>query len=36
MKAVILDPIYDQEKFIVNGKKDEAIGVIMTHISWNI
>jgi hypothetical protein len=23
-------------KFVVDGKKDEAVGVIMTYISWEI
>jgi hypothetical protein len=36
MKTVILDPIDDQEKFIVDGNKDEVVGVIMTYISWEI
>jgi hypothetical protein len=26
----------DQAKFIVVGKKDEVVGVIMTYISWEI
>jgi hypothetical protein len=36
MKIVIPDPTNDQEKFIVDGKKDEVVGVIMTYISWEI
>jgi hypothetical protein len=36
MKVVIPDPTDDQEKFIVDGKKDEVVGVIMTYISWEI
>jgi hypothetical protein len=36
MKISILDPTYYQEKFIVYGKKDEAVGVIMTYISREI
>jgi hypothetical protein len=35
-KVVIPDPTDDQEKFIVDGKKDEVVGVIMTYISWEI
>jgi hypothetical protein len=34
MKTVILDPTDDQEIFYVDGKKDEAIGIITTYISW--
>jgi hypothetical protein len=36
MKVVIPDPTDDQVKFVVDGKKDEAVGVIMTYISWEI
>jgi len=36
MKISIPDPTDDQERLIVNGKKDEAMGVIMTYISWDI
>jgi hypothetical protein len=36
MKIVIPDPTDDHEKFIVDGKKDEVVGVIMTYISWEI
>jgi hypothetical protein len=36
MKTVIPDPTDDQEKFVVDGKKDEVVGVIMTYISWEI
>lgn len=35
-KVSILDPSDDQAKFIINGKKDEAIGVITTYISHEI
>jgi hypothetical protein len=33
---VIPNPTNAQEKFIVDGKKFEAMGVIMTYISWGI
>lgn len=36
MKVLIANPINDQEKFVVDGKKDEAVGVIMTYISREI
>jgi hypothetical protein len=32
-KTMIPYPIDDQAKFIVDGKKDEFVGVIMTYIS---
>jgi hypothetical protein len=35
-KVVILDPTNSQTKFLVDGKKDEFVGVIMTYISWEI
>jgi hypothetical protein len=35
-KVVIPDPTDDQEKFVVDGKKDEVVGVITTYISWEI
>jgi hypothetical protein len=35
-KVVILDLKDDQVKFVVDGKKDEAIGVITTYISQEI
>jgi hypothetical protein len=31
-KVMIPDPTYDQKKFVVDGKKDEVVGVIMTYI----
>ena len=34
--TMIPDPTNDQEKFIVDGKKDEVMGVIMTYISLEI
>jgi hypothetical protein len=36
MKIVIQDPIDDHEKSVVDNKKDEVVGVIMTYISWEI
>ena len=33
MKVMILDPSDDQEKFVINGNKDEVVGVITTYIS---
>jgi hypothetical protein len=33
---VFPNPTNDQEKFVVDGKKDEAIGVITTYISREI
>jgi hypothetical protein len=36
MKVVIPYPTDDQEKFVVDGKMDEAVGVITTYISWEI
>jgi hypothetical protein len=36
MKVIILDPIDNQTKFIVDGKKDEVVGVITTYILWEI
>jgi hypothetical protein len=36
MKIVIPDPTYDHTKFVFDGKKDEAIGVIKTYISQDI
>jgi len=36
MNTVILDPTDDQERFVVDGKKDQDVGVIMTYISWEI
>ena len=33
MKAVIPNPFDALAKFVVNEKKDKAIGVIMTYIS---
>jgi hypothetical protein len=35
-KTVIPDPMDDQMKFVVDGKKDEVVGVITTYISWEI
>jgi hypothetical protein len=35
-KILILNPIDDQVKFVVHGKKDEVVGIIMTYISWEI
>jgi hypothetical protein len=35
-KTVILDPMDDQVKFVIDDKKHEAVGVIMTCISWEI
>jgi hypothetical protein len=35
-KIVIPYPIDDQTKFVVDGKKDEAMGVIMTYILLEI
>jgi len=35
-KTVIPDPTDDHENFVVYGKKDEAMRVIMTYISWEI
>jgi hypothetical protein len=35
-KTVILDPTNDHEKFVVDGKKDEAMRVIKIYISWKI
>jgi hypothetical protein len=35
-KIVILDPTDNQMKSIVDGKKDEAMGVITTYISLEI
>jgi hypothetical protein len=32
MKIAILDPIDNHAKFIVDGKKDEVVGVITTYI----
>jgi hypothetical protein len=29
-------PIDDREKFVVDGKKDEVVGVITRYISWEI
>jgi hypothetical protein len=36
MKVVIPDPTNSQTKFLVDGKKDEFVGVITTYISWEI
>jgi hypothetical protein len=36
MKILIPDPTDDQVSFIVDGKKHEVMGVIMTYISWEI
>jgi protein associated with RNAse G/E len=36
MKIVSPDPLEDEAKFIVDGKMDETVGVIMTYISWEI
>jgi hypothetical protein len=35
-KIVIPDPIDDHAKFVVDGKEDEAIGIIMTYILQKI
>ena len=35
-KVAILDPIDVHEKFVVDGKKDEVVGVITSYISWEI
>lgn len=35
-KIAIPDPTNDQAKFVIDGKKDEAIRVITTYISWEI
>jgi len=32
-KVVIPDPTDDYAKFVVDGEKDEAVGVIMRYIS---
>jgi hypothetical protein len=29
-------PTHNQENYIVDGKKDEVVGVIMTYILWEI
>jgi hypothetical protein len=36
MKTVIPDPMEEQAIFVVDGKKDEYVGVITTYISWEI
>jgi hypothetical protein len=33
---VIPDPTDDHEKFVVDGKKDKAMGFITAYISWKI
>jgi hypothetical protein len=35
-KIALLDPTNDQEKFSIDGKKDEAVGVNTTYISQEI
>jgi len=35
-KTVIPYPTNDQETLVINGKKDKAVGIIMTYISWKI
>jgi hypothetical protein len=35
-KVVIPDPKDDQVKFVIDGKKDEVVGVITTYISQEI
>jgi hypothetical protein len=35
-KTMISDPTNNQTIFFYDGKKDEAIEVIMTYISWEI
>ena len=36
MKVSILDPTDSQETFVIDGKKDEVVGVITTYISREI
>jgi hypothetical protein len=36
MNIVIPNQMDDQEKYIIDGKKDEVVGVITTHILWEI
>ena len=36
IKVSILDSTDGQETFFIDGQKDEAIGVIITYISWDI
>jgi len=36
MNTAIPDSIDDCMKFVVDRKKDEVVGVIMTYISWEI
>ena len=36
MKTTILYPSHDQVKFVIDEKKDEAIGVVTTYISQDI
>lgn len=36
MKTMIPNPTDDYEKFVVDGKKDEVVGVITTYISQEI
>ena len=33
MKNIILDLSDDQERFVIDGKKDDVVGVITTYIS---
>ena len=35
-KVVIPYPTYASTKIFIDGKKDEAIGIITTYISWDI
>jgi hypothetical protein len=35
-KTLILYPTYDWDKFVIDGKKDEDVGVIMTYIPREI
>jgi len=36
MKVLIPWPTKNQTKFIIDGKKNEDVGVIMTYILWDI
>ena len=36
MKVLIPWPTKNQTKFIIDGKKNEDVGVIMTYILWEI
>jgi len=35
-KTAVPDPKDDQQKFVIDGKKDEVVGVITTYISREI